>query len=56
MLTGSKKSASNGVETTHLCVYAYQGFYARPEKDSEGALNLLAWEAGIPGKESVRNH
>ena len=26
------------------------GFYARPEKDAEGALNLLVWEAGIPGK------
>ncbi|KAI9203825.1 ubiquitin-conjugating enzyme/RWD-like protein [Polychytrium aggregatum] len=26
------------------------GFYARPEKDSNGNLNLMRWSAGIPGK------
>lgn len=26
------------------------GFYARPEKEADGSLNLLVWEVGIPGK------
>ncbi|KAL9937413.1 hypothetical protein V8E36_003822 [Tilletia maclaganii] len=26
------------------------GFYARPEKAADGSLNLLSWDAGIPGK------
>jgi hypothetical protein len=30
-----------------------QGFYARPEKGADGALNLMSWEAGIPGKANV---
>ena len=29
------------------------GFYARPEK-KDGQINLMRWECGIPGKESVR--
>lgn len=29
------------------------GFYARPEKKS-GESNLMRWECGIPGKDSVR--
>lgn len=31
-----------------------QGFFARPEKDADGSLNLLVWEIGIPGKANVR--
>ena len=31
-----------------------QGFYARPEKEADGSLNLLVWEVGIPGKANVR--
>jgi ubiquitin-conjugating enzyme E2 I len=30
----------------------YQGFWARPQKIGD-TLNLLTWEAGIPGKEGV---
>lgn len=30
-----------------------QGFYARPEKAADGSLNLLSWDAGIPGKAGV---
>ncbi len=32
---------------------AMQGFYARPRKQADGTLNLLQWEAGIPGKANV---
>ncbi|PKI83783.1 Ubc9p [Malassezia vespertilionis] len=28
------------------------GFYARPEKEADGSLNLLVWEVGIPGKQN----
>jgi Ubiquitin-conjugating enzyme len=27
-----------------------QGFYAKPAKASDGSLDLMKWEAGIPGK------
>jgi ubiquitin-conjugating enzyme E2 I len=27
-------------------------FYARPEKKADNSLNLMVWEAGIPGKEN----
>lgn len=27
------------------------GFYARPAKKSDGTLNIMQWETGIPGKE-----
>ncbi|WFD24350.1 SUMO conjugating enzyme Hus5 [Malassezia equina] len=34
-----------------MSMLAYnQGFYARPEKEADGSLNLLVWEVGIPGK------
>ncbi|KAK4058524.1 SUMO conjugating enzyme Hus5 [Microbotryomycetes sp. JL221] len=26
-------------------------FYARPQKESDGSLNLMTWDVGIPGKE-----
>ncbi|KAH3684488.1 hypothetical protein WICPIJ_004538 [Wickerhamomyces pijperi] len=29
------------------------GFYAKPKKDKDGALDLTQWEAGIPGKEGT---
>lgn len=29
------------------------GFYAKPEKDAEGNLNLYVWKLGIPGKEGT---
>eukprot|EP00736_Rhodelphis_marinus_P001790 Rmarinus@m.25829 len=29
------------------------GFYARPVKNPDGSLNLLKWEAGIPGKKNT---
>lgn len=60
LTTGFKKSGSNGAETTHLYVHfglfhlTLQGFYARPEKEADGSLNLLVWEVGIPGKTNVR--
>jgi ubiquitin-conjugating enzyme E2 I len=28
-------------------------FYARPEKKADNSLNLMVWEAGIPGKEKT---
>jgi ubiquitin-conjugating enzyme E2 I len=27
------------------------GFYARPASRSDGSMNLMIWETGIPGKE-----
>ncbi|UZJ51174.1 hypothetical protein CBS101457_000494 [Exobasidium rhododendri] len=30
------------------------GFYARPEKGADGTLNLMSWEAGIPGKPNTK--
>ncbi len=30
-----------------------QGFYARPTKASDGTMNLMEWEVGIPGKAAV---
>jgi ubiquitin-conjugating enzyme E2 I len=27
-----------------------KGFYAKPAKASDGSLDLMKWEAGIPGK------
>ena len=57
LTTDCKKKESSGVETTHLYVCDYanaQGFYARPEKEADGSLNLLVWEVGIPGKANVR--
>ena len=27
-----------------------QGFWARPQKADDGSMNLMRWEAGIPGK------
>jgi hypothetical protein len=30
-----------------------QGFYAKPTKATDGSMNLLEWEVGIPGKEGV---
>eukprot|EP01036_Dinobryon_divergens_P029346 gene29346-38425_t len=29
------------------------GFYARPEKKEDGALNIMRWETGIPGKDGT---
>ncbi|KAG9061421.1 E2 SUMO-conjugating protein ubc9 [Linnemannia hyalina] len=29
------------------------GFYARPEKKSDGTLDLMNWQVGIPGKPST---
>lgn len=31
----------------------FQGFVARPTKNSDGTLNLLNWECAIPGKKNV---
>lgn len=46
-----------------ICKYRYnindtisildQGFYARPTKASDGTMNLMEWEVGIPGKSAV---
>lgn len=33
---------------------SHKGFYAKPEKEADGTLNLMTWEAGIPGKANVR--
>lgn len=33
-----------------------KGFYARPMKGADGTLDLLVWEAGIPGKKDVSMH
>jgi ubiquitin-conjugating enzyme E2 I len=33
---------------THPCLT--KGFYAKPVKAADGALDLMKWEAGIPGK------
>jgi ubiquitin-conjugating enzyme E2 I len=27
------------------------GFYARPASSSDGSMNLMIWDTGIPGKE-----
>ncbi|KAM0788527.1 SUMO conjugating enzyme Hus5 [Microbotryomycetes sp. NB124-2] len=29
------------------------GFWARPQKTSDGSLNLMLWDVGIPGKEGT---
>ena len=29
------------------------GFFAKPQRAREGALNLKEWECGIPGKEKT---
>ncbi|KAJ1672128.1 SUMO conjugating enzyme Hus5 [Coemansia sp. RSA 1694] len=29
------------------------GFYARPQKSTDGSLDLMRWECGIPGKEGT---
>ena len=29
------------------------GFYARPQSKSDGTLNLMIWECGIPGKITI---
>ncbi|KAI8336201.1 SUMO-conjugating enzyme ubc9 [Chlamydoabsidia padenii] len=29
------------------------GFWARPEKNPDGTLNLMVWNCGIPGKEKT---
>ncbi len=29
------------------------GFYARPTKMDDGTLNLMLWNAGIPGKQNT---
>ena len=39
-----------------LTTLTLKGFYAKPSKDQTGALNLMEWEVGIPGKEKVRYH
>jgi len=57
LTTDCKKNESSGVETIPLYVFDCanaQGFYARPEKEADGSLNLLVWEVGIPGKANVR--
>jgi hypothetical protein len=30
-----------------------QGFYAKPQKNADGTLNMMLWEVGIPGKQGV---
>ena len=30
-------------------------FYARPTKAADNSMNLMLWEAGIPGKEGTDN-
>ena len=30
-----------------------QGFYAKPVKAADGSLDLMKWEAGIPGKQGT---
>ena len=30
------------------------GFFAKPEVNADGSLNLLVWDCGIPGKSGVR--
>jgi hypothetical protein len=29
------------------------GYFARPMKKADGSLDLMVWETGIPGKESL---
>ncbi|KAI9468702.1 putative ubiquitin--protein ligase hus5 [Coemansia mojavensis] len=29
------------------------GFYARPQKNAKGEMNMMCWECGIPGKEKT---
>lgn len=31
-----------------------KGFFARPEKGADGTLDLMTWEAGIPGKKDTK--
>lgn len=40
--------------TVLLTAFIQQGFYAKPMKALDGSMNLLEWEVGIPGKQSVR--
>ena len=30
-----------------------QGFFAKPMKKTDGTMNLMEWEVGIPGKKDV---
>lgn len=34
--------------------FSPQGFFAKPAKASDGSMNLMEWEVGIPGKTGVR--
>lgn len=34
----------------------FQGFYAKPTKATDGSMNLMEWEVGIPGKDNVSFH
>ena len=36
-----------------MTTHNVQNFYARPIKAADGTLNLMVWEAGIPGKPGV---
>lgn len=38
---------------TSALLFCMQGFYARPSKAPDGSLNLMEWDVGIPGKQSV---
>ena len=33
-----------------------QGFFAKPVKKSDGTMNLMEWEVGIPGKDNVNSN
>ncbi|KAG6832045.1 SUMO conjugating enzyme Hus5 [Tricholoma furcatifolium] len=46
----------SGLLPSHLvipwapCESQAQGFYAKPSKSSDGSMNLMEWEVGIPGR------
>ncbi len=54
-----RKYSPNHYSFTFLCAcvcyqpFVFQGFVARPTKNTDGTLNLLNWECAIPGKKNV---
>jgi hypothetical protein len=36
-----------------MAPFYIQGFYAKPMKTNDGAMDLMVWEVGIPGKPKV---
>ena len=45
-----KRSSIRILHILYGYVSNFQGFYAKPTKANDGTLDLMKWEAGIPGK------